>query len=263
MLHQLEWRIGTMSLPDVIDPERFAFFFDFDGTLADIVEHPEDVEVSEPTRHALAQLWQSSGGAVAIVTGRDIGSIDHFLDPERLPIAGVHGLTRRDGTGHVHRPEFDMGALNAIEAELRPLVDRETGLLLERKQGAIALHYRQRPELEDLCRDAMARAAENAGSITVRRGKMVVEVVGYPSNKGSAIESFLQEKPFLGRTPIFAGDDLTDEDGFALVNERGGLSIKVGPGDTKAHYRVEGRQELLAWLNSIITNRGHEHCEQP
>jgi trehalose 6-phosphate phosphatase len=141
--------------------------------------------------------------------------------------------------------------------------DRETGLLLERKQGAIALHYRQRPELEDLCRDAMARAAENAGSITVRRGKMVVEVVGYPSNKGSAIESFLQEKPFLGRTPIFAGDDLTDEDGFALVNERGGLSIKVGPGDTKAHYRVEGRQELLAWLNSIITNRGHEHCEQP
>jgi trehalose 6-phosphate phosphatase len=252
-----------MSLPDVIDPERFAFFFDFDGTLAEIVEHPEDVQVSGPARQALAQLWQASGGAVAIITGRDIGAIDHFLDPERLPIAGVHGLTRRDGSGHVHHPDFDMAALKGIEAELQPLVDREAGLFLERKHGAVALHYRPRPELEDLCRDAMERAAEHAASITVRRGKMVVEVVGYPSNKGSAIDSFLQEKPFLGRTPIFAGDDLTDEDGFALVNERGGISNKVGPGDTRAHHRVESREALLAWLNSIIANRGNEHREQP
>lgn len=255
----VNWR---MSLPDATDPERFAFFFDFDGTLTDIVDHPEDVSVSEATRLTLAELWRRSGGAVAIITGRDIASIDRFLEPEKLPVAGVHGLIRRDVNGHVHRPDFDIAKLDDIEARLRPLVDSEKGLLLERKQGAIALHYRQRPELTETCIRAMETAAGEAGSITVRRGKMVIEAVGYPTNKGSAIDSFLHEKPFLGRIPIFAGDDLTDEDGFGLVNERNGISIKVGAGDTKARWRVEDREELLVWLNTIIADLGKKHREQ-
>lgn len=254
----VKWR---MSLPDVTEPERLAFFFDFDGTLADIVDHPEHVNVSEATRLTLAELSRRSGGAVAIITGRDIASIDHFLQPEKLPVAGVHGLTRRDVNGHVHRPDFDAAKLDDIEAQLQPLVDREKGLLLERKHGAIALHYRQRPELEEACIRAMESAAGEAGSITLRRGKMVIEAVGYPTNKGSAIDSFLQEKPFLGRIPIFAGDDLTDEDGFGLVNERNGISIKVGAGETKARWRVEDRNGLLVWLNAIIADLGRKHRE--
>ncbi len=251
-----------MSLPVLIAPERAAFFFDFDGTLADIAEHPEDVKVTDASRETLARLQQASGGAVAIISGRDIASIDRFLDPEKLPVAGVHGLTRRDAQGQLHHPDFDMSELREIEARLQLLVDRETGLLLERKHGAIALHYRQRPELEEVCIRAMEEAVTNSGSGTVRRGKMVIEAVGHPSDKGSAIDSFLQEKPFLGRVPVFAGDDLTDEDGFALVNERGGVSIKIGPGDTRARYRIQSRDELLAWLNSLIPDLGHIHSEQ-
>ena len=111
-----------MSLPEPSRPEQFAFFFDFDGTLADIVARPEDVEVTLATREALAALRLSLEGAVAIITGRDIASIDRFLTPEQLPVAGVHGLTRRDASGHTHRPEFDSEALKAIEAKLQPLV---------------------------------------------------------------------------------------------------------------------------------------------
>jgi trehalose 6-phosphate phosphatase len=240
----------VMLLPTVNDPERYALFFDFDGTLADIVEHPENVEVTEATKETLEALLRRSGGAVAIITGRDISTIDRFLAPVRLPVAGVHGLTRRDANGQVHSPHYDAAVLDAIEAALKPLVEGAPGLLMERKQGALALHYRQRPELEEICLAQMQRAAAPTPTVVLRHGKMVVEAVAYPSNKGAAIDSFLHETPFLGRTPLFAGDDLTDEDGFALVNERRGISIKVGPGETLAQFRVPARQELLAWLNA-------------
>lgn len=246
----------NMSLPELRDLERYALFFDFDGTLADIVEHPEDVEVTEATRETLGALRETMGGAVAIITGRDIPSIDRFLAPVRLPIAGVHGLTRRDANGDLHSPAFDEQALSAIEARLQPLVDSEAGLFLERKGGAIALHFRRRPELEATCRAAMEEAAADAPTVLLRRGKMVVEAIGFPSDKGSAIDAFLQEEPFRSRIPVFAGDDLTDEDGFKLVNARGGLSIKVGSGDTQAHHRVDDRQALIAWLDAILETSG-------
>jgi trehalose 6-phosphate phosphatase len=239
-------------LPELADLEHFAFFFDFDGTLADIAERPEEVKVTEATREALAALLASSGSAVAIITGRDIASIDHFLAPVRLPIAGVHGLTRRDANGQLHEPEFDGGPIEAIAEALKRFAERQAGLLVERKFGAVALHYRQRPELELECLEAMERAANGYPAITLRRGKMVIEAVGHAGNKGAAIGSFLQEAPFLGRTPVFAGDDLTDEDGFAYVNGRKGVSIKVGTGATGATFRVEDREALLAWLGSII-----------
>lgn len=251
-----------MLLPDKADPRHHAFFFDFDGTLADIVEHPEHVEITEETRQILERLLDASRGAVAIITGRDIATIDRFLAPLTLPIAGVHGLTRRDAAGQHHSPEFDRTILQSIESELQLLVEQETGLLLERKHGALALHYRQRPELEKPCIEAMERAAGRSGGITLRRGKMVIEAVGYQTDKGAAIECFLQEAPFRGRTPLFAGDDLTDEDGFVLLNRLNGISIKVGAGDTKARYHTETRETLLFWLNSILENLGHSYREQ-
>jgi trehalose 6-phosphate phosphatase len=240
----------------VIAPEQFAFFFDFDGTLADIAEKPEDVEVTEATRTAVEALRKAAHGAVAIITGRDIQNVDHFLAPLRLPIAGVHGLTRRDANGQLHSPAINAAGLQSVEAVLEPLVAREEGLLLEHKHGALALHYRKRPELENACLKAMERAAGSAANITLRRGKMVIEAVTHAASKGAAIGNFLQEEPFRGRKPVFAGDDLTDEDGFAFVNGAGGISIKVGLGDTGARYRVEDREGLVAWLNRIIEHAG-------
>lgn len=245
-----------MSLPHPSEPEHFAFFFDFDGTLADIAARPEDVEVTDATREALSALRHSLEGAVAIITGREIAAIDRFLKPVQMPVAGVHGLTRRDATGQMHRPEYDGDALQAVQTKLEGFVAQEPGLLLEAKQGALALHYRLRPELEGVCLEVMEKAVDRAPSITVRRGKMVIEAVGHSGNKGEAIESFLTERPFAGRVPVFAGDDLTDEDGFASVNRLQGISIKVGQGDTQARYRVRDREELLSWLNAIIARIG-------
>lgn len=246
-----------MMLPDRIDFSAFAFFLDFDGTLVEIAEHPDLVEVPGETRKALRALERQSNHAVAIITGRDIATIDDFLSPLKLPTAGVHGLARRDVNGQYHAPVFDSAPLAALKAELLPFIERENGLLLEEKQGALVLHYRQRPDLEDVCTNIMEQAALKEPSITIRTGKMVIEAVGYPTDKGGAIVSFMKEPPFLGRTPVFAGDDVTDEDGFKAVNRLGGLSIKVGPGETAASYRVENRDALFAWLNLILINAGY------
>lgn len=245
-----------MKLPESLELKRYAIFLDFDGTLVDLAARPDLVEVTGETRETLAALHDKSDGAIAIITGRDIATVDAFLAPLKLPVAGVHGLTRRDVNGRFHEPRFDPAPLAALKAELAPLIASEAGLLLEEKQGALVLHYRQRPDLEDVCTAAMEQAILSHPSITTRIGKMVIEAVGYPTDKGRAIESFMGEEPFQSRIPVFAGDDVTDEDGFAVVNRLGGLSVKVGSGETAASFRIENRDALLAWFNQILKNSG-------
>lgn len=242
------------ALPEIRHAERYALFFDFDGTLADIAERPDDVQVSDDTRCMLDALRGALHGAVAVISGREIDSVDQFLLPVQLAVSGVHGLTRRDAGGNLHAFLFDDHAIQAVAARLAPFLAAHSGLLLERKSGAIALHYRQRPELEQECRAVMREAVMGLNGFRLRPGKMVIEALAHDSNKGAAIESFLSEPPFMGRVPVFVGDDTTDEDGFALVNSRQGISIKVGLGDTQARYRVSSTQELLSWLRNVLQN---------
>jgi trehalose 6-phosphate phosphatase len=248
-----------MVLPEIRDAERYALFFDFDGTLADIAARPDEVQVSEDTRQTLLALRSALRGAVAIISGREISSVDHFLLPVQLAVSGVHGLTRRDAAGRVHAADLDFGGIQQVEDRLASFVEANPGLLLEPKRGAVALHYRQRPELEEASRAAMRDAVRGKEHIQLRPGKMVIEALAHNGNKGAAIASFMKESPFIGRLPVFAGDDVTDEDGFALVNSRQGISIKVGVGETQAQYRARNTQELLSWLRNVLEKLGAEH----
>ncbi|MEM8811070.1 MAG: trehalose-phosphatase [Pseudomonadota bacterium] len=250
--------------PDMLDPSGLALFLDFDGTLVDIVEHPDDVHLKEPVRAVVEAMNSATDGAVAIVSGRDIEDVDRFLAPLVLPIAGVHGLRRRLSDGRVVEPSTDRSRLNILADRLTPFVNRSNGLFLERKSVSIALHYRASPELEEKSLTAMADAIAGLEDIHLVRGKMVVEAKGGRTTKGAAITDFLAERPFSGRLPVFAGDDITDEDGFDTVNARGGLSIKIGDGPTKANHRFEDREALIEWLSRLagttIGGRNREHA---
>ncbi|TWH01122.1 trehalose 6-phosphatase [Mesorhizobium sp. J18] len=233
---------------------KTALFLDFDGTLAEIVDHPEEVSVHSDIISALERLCGTTGGAVAIVTGRAIQDIDHFLVPLKLPVAGVHGLERRAANGAITSATTNSEALLEVSRRLERLQSEIAGTQLERKPGSVAFHYRKRPELAEECIAAVHHAIEGMEGLQILHGKMVVEVKAGRATKADAIAEFMHEEPFEGRIPVFAGDDVTDEDAFGEIARRGGISIKIGGGDTTAGFRVAGTEDFRNWLLSLATS---------
>jgi trehalose 6-phosphate phosphatase len=224
-----------MTFVEILSPSS-ALFLDFDGTVVDIAPQPEAVHVPEPLIEHLRWLHSYLGGAVALISGRPMSQIDAFLEPLRLPVAGVHGTERRRADGEVTL--LSTHPLDAVEQAARAVAAQHAGLRVENKRGSIALHYRQAPELEALCIEAMEAAVCDSPGLTLLRGKMVVEAKPGGASKGRAIEAFMKEPPFAGRTPVFIGDDVTDEVGFSTVQNLGGLGIKVGEGASVAWQRL-------------------------
>ena len=222
-----------------------ALFLDFDGTLVALAPTPEAIEVPPALVALLRDLSDQLGGALAVVSGRQIDAIDRFLAPLRLPAAGEHGVQRRDAQGRMQEQRApDLVPILDIANELARV---HPGLLVERKHAAIALHYRLAPQLEAVCRHAMSRAIAGRPQFELMHGKFVFEVKPAGINKGVAIAAYLREPPFAGRTPVFAGDDTTDESGFAVVQPRG-IAIKVGAGPSLALHRLESPLAVYEWL---------------
>ena len=225
-----------------------ALFLDFDGTLVEIAPAPNLVEVPVRLPHLLGELAERLDGAVAVVSGRPLDELARMLAPFAGGIAGDHGLDRRYGDGNVTRclthPELD---------RFRPLIagfaTRHHDVLLEDKGGSLALHYRQAPSLAARCHALVRRAVDASnGALVAVEGKMVIELMPRSGGKGRAIADFLANAPFHGRLPVFIGDDVTDEDGFAVVNRLGGVSVHVGGGATIARYALAGVSDVWAWL---------------
>ncbi len=248
-----------MTHPNQIDPRKLAMFLDFDGTLVEIADKPHAVQLKATTRATLERLQLALGGALAIVTGREIEVIDAILSPFRCPVAGVHGLTRRDAMGRAHSKIVEANFLDAAERRLESLAAAHPGLLVERKSHAIAIHYRGAPGLEHACLGAMEAVVHLDGNVRLIRGKMVIEARPSGGDKGTAVADFMEEPPFAGRQPLFAGDDVTDEDAFAVVNRLGGVTLKIGPGETQAQHRLADTAEFLAWLaeTAATLEKGH------
>ena len=242
----------TKSVVRAIHPSSSAYFFDFDGTLVEFADQPDLVRLAPEIRRDIDRIAVAAGGALAIITGRDLGDVDRFLAPMVLPIAAVHGMMRRSADGIVHHSPVDGDAIEVLQDRLGAFVESTPGVLLERKQGSVALHYRVRPSLEAACVTAMDEAASDLSGVQLLRGKMVIEAKAGAGNKGLAVADFMAEQPFAGRTPIFAGDDITDEDAFEEVNVRRGISIKVGTGNTSAQYRIESIAALHEWLHDLV-----------
>jgi trehalose 6-phosphate phosphatase len=236
--------LSQLPLP----PAETAFFFDFDGTLAEIVEDPRAVTLGADMVRALAGLHRVSGGALAIVSGREISVLDGFLGPLRLPLGGAHGAERRDANGDVHRVDVDSSIMKALAEGLDEFARRHDGLLVERKRTSAALHYRRRPDLEPICRQAALALAAAHDGVSLLEGKMVVELKISGRTKGDLIADFMDEVPFFGRRPIFFGDDVTDEDAFRALPRWDGIGVKIGDGPTAASRRIANPASLRAWL---------------
>jgi len=228
---------------------QWAYFFDIDGTLVDFAASPAGVRLDRNLRHLLERLYRSAGGAVALISGRSIADIDRLFPGTRLPVAGQHGIERRDAAGLVARHGFSSKTLLWVRQPLANAVTRHRGLLLEDKGLSLALHYRRVPRLGGFAHRLVRSLQTQIGTgFCVQSGKRVVEMKPTGRHKGVAILEFMQEEPFRGRTPVFIGDDVTDEYGFATVNRLDGYSVKVGPGRTVARWRLQSARAVRAWL---------------
>lgn len=231
-----------------------AFFFDLDGTLADIKPHPDQVVIPVNALQALRQLAQQHRGAVALISGRSMVELDELTRPHRLPLAGVHGAERRDINGNTHIVSLPDALQKELHARLALALEALPGCELEHKGMAFALHYRQAPQHQSAVLALAQEVVKSYPLLALQLGKCVVEIKPRGVNKGEAIAAFMQEAPFEGRRPVFVGDDLTDEAGFGIVNQLDGVSVKVGGGETLARWRLPDVAAVHLWLNNIANN---------
>ena len=230
--------------------DDWALFLDVDGCLLDFADAPDAVTVPASLHATLQHLSQRLRGALALVSGRALLRIDELFAPMRLPAAGLHGLERRSTVAQVSPPPIP-SALATIHEEAREVAAAWPGTLVEDKGSALGLHWRAEPRAATTLRAFAEAALPRLPGYRLQHGDHVVELRPSAGDKGEAILALLEEAPFHGRVPVFAGDDLTDESGFAIVNARGGLSVLVGKREpSAAHYALRDPAAVRAWLDS-------------
>jgi trehalose 6-phosphate phosphatase len=232
-----------------------AFFLDVDGTLLEIAPTPNEVTVEVELIQLLRALLLHSDGAVAFVSGRSIAALDDLFAPLMLPAAGLHGFERRSAAGaYIRRPLPSGVQLFKARVALQALIEPHPGLLLEDKRFALAVHYRQAPQLEPLVvPEVEAIVRSLAPDFEMQRGRCVAEIRPATASKASAVAEFMNEMPFRGRRAVCLGDDLTDEAAFEWVNAAGGLSIAVGvQRASAARAHLGSVRAARMWLRRLI-----------
>ncbi len=220
---------GDLSLPppprrpDLPPLARAALFLDFDGTLVEIAERPDAVRVPPDLPPLLARLAAALGGALAIVSGRPLGDLDHFL-PVPLAMAGDHGASLRPDPAHPAEVADLPTPPPAWRARALPLVARHPGALIEDKAHGFVVHYRLAPaagpEAEALLAGLVAEAPDR---FALLKARMAWEIRPRGASKGSAVRRLMARPPFAGRRPVFIGDDVTDEEGMEAARAQGGV----------------------------------------
>lgn len=232
--------------------DDWALFLDVDGCLLDLADAPDAVRVTPRLRSVLRSLSQRLGGALALVSGRPLTGLDRLFAPLRLPGAGLHGLEWRNGLA-CSQPPPRPAAFDAVREEAMAVAACFPGSLVEDKGVALGLHWRGAPGAMDTMRHFAEAALPRLPGYRLQHGNQVVELRPASGDKGSAIETLLAEEPFRGRTPVFAGDDITDESGFAVVNARRGVSVLVGDREpSAAHYGLRSPAAARRWLGAGV-----------
>jgi trehalose 6-phosphate phosphatase len=217
--------------------EGASLFLDFDGTLVPLADTPDEVEVDDDLRDMLMRLRAGLSGRLAIVSGRSIETL-RALGLGDFLLAGSHGLEFAQPGEAIDGPAR-LPAIDMVERAFEAFAAGKPGLLVERKSISVGLHFRGAPQWGEAVDDLASRLAAEHG-LVVQRGKMLCELRPGGADKGSAVAILMRHPPMAGGIPVFVGDDVTDEEGFAVAAELGGAGILVGTSrPTFAAYQLE------------------------
>lgn len=227
--------------------EHPLFFLDYDGTLAPIVDDP-DAAVPHPDVPALLRKLDERF-PVWIVTGRDLRALASFLD-QPLNAIGLHGAQEGTVGGKVRRLMSD-DAAEALRG-LRTSIPALEGLHVEEKDQSFAVHYREVDD-EDEARERLSVWLDAMPEILdAIWGKKVVELRPDGPTKGTAVRRVADEHPDC--TPVYLGDDTTDEDAFAVLQDmaRDAVTVRIGDEETQADHRLAGPDAVVDYLQRYV-----------
>lgn len=228
-------------------PARPLLFLDYDGTLAPLVEDPAAAYPHPAVPDLLGRL--ASRHPLWVVTGRDLAALVRLL-PVELRAVGLHGAEEGLLGGDVTSPALEPHA--EVLARLKEEVPRLPGVRIEEKSGAFAVHYRQ-AEDEVAALHALERwVAAAPEALEPIWGKKVVELRARGVSKGAAVARLVAEHP--DRTPVYLGDDVTDEDAFLALHaaRSEAVTVKVGEGTSAARYRLPDVEAVVAYLDDYL-----------
>jgi trehalose 6-phosphate phosphatase len=245
---------ATADKTAALTEEPAALFLDVDGTILDLAERPGDV-VTPPG--LVATLWRTErklAGALALISGRPIDELDRLFEPLRLRASGVHGAEMRFDPG---LPPTSASAARALPqslwADLTRIAAAFPGAFVENKRFSFTVHYRLALESERRLREAVLRLIDSSQiPVEVMSAHYAIELKAPGCDKGGAIAAFLSTPPFRGRTPVFVGDDTTDESGFAVVAARGGYAFSVGKRRPGAIGTFAEPSAVRGWLAEFV-----------
>jgi trehalose 6-phosphate phosphatase len=239
---------GLQAL-DLTTDRQPAVFYDFDGTLSEIVEDPDSARLVDGAAEALTSL--SAACPVAILSGRDLADVRERIGLPGLWYAGSHGfeLTGPDGTHH-QNPEAaaSIPVLAGAAADLADQLGHIPGVVVEHKRFGVAVHYRNaaRDRVGEVA--AAVRTAGQRTTLRVTTGREVIELrPNIDWDKGKTLRwvlDYIRDNEGAGPLlPIYLGDDITDEDAFDAVDDDG-IAILVRHSDdgdraTAARYALD------------------------
>jgi trehalose 6-phosphate phosphatase len=215
-------------LPVILPPFRStALLLDLDGTLLDMAPTPDLVVVPPGLTDTLRAIRGQLDDGLAVVTGRPIETIDLLLGDAPYAVAGEHGVAIRHGPGAViERPDVKPPPPDWID-RAEALTAEFPGTILERKARGFGVHFRLAPQAGPAIQQALTEMVAGSAGFELMHSQMLYEVRPRAIDKGTAVTSLMRRAPFLGRRPVFIGDDLTDEDGMRVARAMGGVGLKV------------------------------------
>ncbi|MEW6754140.1 MAG: trehalose-phosphatase [Candidatus Latescibacterota bacterium] len=228
---------------------RPLFLLDYDGTLAPLAAHPAQACPHPRVPGLLRDL--SRCHPVWLVSGRHLRDLSAFLPGLVLPAIGLHGA-QQGMLGGPFASLMSKGEREALQ-HLRETVPAVAGLWAEGKDSAFALHFRQALDEAEMRRLLQAWAAGLPEGLEAVWGHKVLEVRTRRHSKGRAVLHIADAHP--GRAPVCLGDDATDEEAFAALEAQaaaGTLTIRVGPGATRARYHLPDVEAAVAYLQQYL-----------
>jgi trehalose 6-phosphate phosphatase len=230
--------------------EDWALFLDIDGTLLDIAQKPGAVTVPPALVPTLEAVSARLGGALGIVSGRQLSDIDRFFSPLMLPCAAEHGAIVRTSDGTLSLPETHCSVPADWRKRILEAARKWPGVLIQEKSFSLSVHYRLAPEYEEDIRRLVDAVVAQDPQFEALPARMAFEIRHRSLHKGRAVRELMRSAPFKGRVPVFVGDDVTDQDGFHAARNMGGIGLNVDEtfGGKPANVRN--------WLKSFVSQPG-------